>query len=96
VLTAGAIAALSFVVTQLGRYAQSHALAKAPATQVVYAGGSVATTPRTAPTSDAEPPPLTDAEADVDPDMGDPLDAGPESYLGDPDDRHGADDQPVP
>ena len=46
--------------------------------------------------TDEEPehPPLPDA-FDKDPDMGEPLDATPESYVGDPRDKHGAKDHPA-
>lgn len=44
--------------------------------------------------SGQEPPPLTDAELESDPDMGDPLDAVPDDYKGDPTDHAGADDHP--
>lgn len=103
-----AFVVVSFAVTQAGRMAQAHALAKPPAAtanthlttplRVDARAVADAVTARLATRSSEaaghEPPALTDAELDHDPDMGDPPAAGPEDYVGDPHDTAGASDHP--
>jgi hypothetical protein len=88
-IVAGAVALSSLLVTQIGRYAQAHALAKqAPALALQASAQAGVHVP------DSEPRSLTDDELEEDPDMGDPPDVGPESYQADPDDTRGGHDLP--
>lgn len=90
IAVSGAIGLISLIVTQVGRYSQAHAAVKAaPAVLAVPVADEPVQLAAT------EPPPLTDEQANDDPDMGDPLDATPESFVADRRDRRGATDLPV-
>lgn len=120
-LVLGVVAGVSFVTTQIGRYAQAKAQINAsvyaapapdlpepeepswlPSPQTTSANTESTldlgdpTMGRWAPEPTAEKVrTLTDAELEDDPDMGEPLAATAESYVGDPKDKHGAEDHPA-